>query len=234
MLDRKIMTETADRLRATSVDAEMEAVAAKMRERAKLANAIDRGRQRLVEIGRELAAVRDGRVVEPSDAADAMLAGTAIDRKSEADLKEEIDALNAGLRELQKREDMITAAEAEQRSAAVSKLSRCVDPLIAEMERDVDRLVAELVHVYAVASAVEVAVGSNQARILARRLEDPLARMLSDNSRYATVPVPAAIVETMAAGHHAMGRLGRHCPTHIRAPERRVDPAIFGLASRAQ
>ncbi|PHQ62776.1 MAG: hypothetical protein COC10_09670 [Sphingobium sp.] len=220
MFDQKILSATGASLANIDVSAEIAAATTLAVERGKIVEAIENGRARMFEIAREIARVRDGAVVDPIEAAEALIAGVDVQARSIDDLEAEKKAIEIGLRELRQREDAVTMGEAEHRGAAVSIIAGTASELVVSLEKAATDAVEKLSAIYASVEAVRQATASGNATELARRLEASLGRLIANGlGHQGTVSVPPDIVKALAPGAEAMRQARLSCPVQVRGPQ---------------
>lgn len=219
-------------LGAVDIAPHVAAIIAAKAERQRINVGIERGMAQMAELGREISAAREGKVVVADDAASALMSGTAILCRSEAELTTQRRGVEIGLRELRDQELIATEAESAAQSNAFTTLSDAVGPSAAAIENMAREGVAAIAAAYASAFAIASATGSSRHRTIADSLRNVLGIAIeADLAARVPIKVPAAIAEMLRAGEAAIGKLGRAVPEHVAAPDRLPDAFYMGLAS---
>lgn len=184
---------------------------------AEITTAIERGHKRMMEIAREVEALKAGRG-DGEAAAEALLSdgNVAISAPQRLALDEERQAIKSGLSTLAQREIEISRTRREVINLVEEKSADAVDGFAAELERRAKTVANELAQIYADADCVGHGAGSSRAALLAASIRDGLAGLRSvDKLVPPEISVSPDLVAALQASP-ARPLLRRHVPTTVR------------------
>lgn len=182
-----------------------------------LNNARERGHQRMLEIAREIEALKAGRG-DGEAAAEALIAGTnvALASPQQQALEEERQAIKAGMANLAEREREISHKRAGIIDIVDSKSAAAVECHVADLERRAKTLATELAQIYGDADALGHAGGNPRAVRLSASLRDGLQGFRHvDKLVDPEVSVTPDLVRALEASP-ARPLLRRHVPSTVR------------------
>lgn len=182
-----------------------------------LNNARERGHQRMLEIAREIEALRAGRG-DGEAAAEALLSGAnvALASPQEQALEEERQAIKAGMANLVQREREISHKRAGIIDIVDSKSAAAVECHVADLERRAKTLATELAQIYGDADALGHAGCNARAVRLSASLRDGLQGFRHvDKLIDPEVSVTPDLVRALEASP-ARPLLRRHVPSTVR------------------
>lgn len=184
---------------------------------AEITTAIERGHKRMLEIAREIEALKAGRG-DGEAAAEALLGGenVALAAPQQAALEEERQAIKSGLSTLAQREIDIGRTRREVINLVEDKSADAVDGFAAELERRAKTVANELAQIYADADCVGHGAGSSRAALLAASIRDGLAGLRAvDKLVPPEVSVSPDLVQALQTSP-ARPLLRRHVPQVVR------------------
>lgn len=170
------MNELTQKLAALDLAEEQAALDDLKRQAAELAAASQRGHARMLQIAREIEALKAGRG-DGEAAAEALLEGDSVllAAPQRQALEDERHAIKSGLSTLAQREIELSRTRREVLNMVEEKSADAVEGFAIELERRAKTVANELAQIYADADCVGHGAGNSRAALLAASIRDGLA-----------------------------------------------------------
>lgn len=216
MIGDNDMDNLMDKLARLDVSEEAAHLEGLKQQAAELTAASQRGHARMLEIAREIEALKAGRG-DGEAAAEALLGGenVALAAPQQEALEQEREAIKAGMANLAEREREISHRRAGVIEIVESKSAAAFEDQVADLERRAKTLAGELATVMADADAIGYGAANSHAIRLAASLRDGVAGLRRMD---ALVPLKVAVSPDIVAAltaSPARPLLRRHIPSTV-------------------
>ncbi len=211
------MNELTQKLAALDLAEEQAALDDLKRQAAELAAASQRGHARMLQIAREIEALKAGRG-DGEAAAEALLEGDSVllAAPQRQALEDERHAIKSGLSTLAQREIELSRTRREVLNMVEEKSADAVEGFAIELERRAKTVANELAQIYADADCVGHGAGNSRAALLAASIRDGLAGLRAvDKLVPSEMSVSPDLVQALQA-NPARPLLRRHVPQVVR------------------
>lgn len=216
-----VLTRTRRLLAALDLTAENETIVSLQRQHGEVSDALARADDRIAEIRGELAKKKgpDARAV-----ADALLGGAEATEAarvgpSEEELREQIDALRAGMGELRRREESLREQIRVARSEASRQVIIATEPLAEALSEEMRATASRLIEQWAAITALGEALGGHMGeRNAARDAVKGLCGTYRLLPHQQAIPVPREIQDLIALLHDKGPSLQVRAPVALPLP----------------